>query len=158
MRACDEVLFFQRHGGADISKSRDLPHAGMESSLLHIGNFDVGFSGISPVFFVCGPGLKNSVKDLRQRIGVFAFSVFPSQVGIVAASAAAYAYYFMFCVATAFVCVFSQGASRAAAAWRAGAFVYIFRVEGVFVIACVFGQIATLMAAACANAFVCILR
>ena len=109
----------------------NLLRTGMKSSLL----------ASLPVFFVCGPGLKKSAKDLCQRIGVFAFSVSPSQVGIVAASAAAYGYYFMFSVATAFVCFFSQVASRAAAAWRAGAFVYIFCVEGVFLIACVFGQI-----------------
>ena len=58
MLACDEVLSFQRHSGADISMSWDLLHTGTESSLLHIDNFDVGFSGISPVFFVCGLGKK----------------------------------------------------------------------------------------------------
>ena len=129
MLACDEVLSFQRHSGADISMSRDLLHTGMESSLLYIDNFDVGFSGISLVFFVCGPGVKKSVKDVCQRIGVFAFSVSPSLV------------YFMFST-------FCQDASRAAAAWRACAFVYIFSVEGAVVFACVFGQIASLVAAA----------
>ena len=51
-----------------------------------------------------------------------------------AASAAAYAYCFVFSAATAFACVFSQVASLAAAAC-ANAFVYILRVEGVFNIA-----------------------
>ena len=129
--ACDEMLSFQRHSGSDISMSWVLLHTGMESSLLHIDNFDVGFSGIYPVCFVCGPGMNKSVKDVCQRMGVFAFSVSPSQVGIVAASAAAYGFYFMFSI----VC---QVARRAAAAWRAGAFVYIFCVEGVFVLVCVF--------------------
>ena len=55
MLACDEVLSFQRHIGSDISMSWVLLHTGMEGSLLHIDNFDVGFSGISPLFFVCGP-------------------------------------------------------------------------------------------------------
>ena len=50
-----------------------LLHTGMESSLLHIVNFDVGFSGISPVLFVCGPGMKKSVKDVCQRVDVFCF-------------------------------------------------------------------------------------
>ena len=121
--------------------SWDLLHTGMESSFLHIDNFDVGFSGISLVFFVCGLGMKKSVKDVCQRIGVFAFSVSPSQVGIAAASAAAFGYYFMFSVVY-------QDARRAAAARRPGAFVYIFCAEGVFVFACVFGQIASLVAAA----------
>ena len=94
-----------------------LLHTGMEGS---IDNFDVGFSGISPVFFVCGPGMKKSVKAVCQRMGVFAFSVSPSQVGIAAASAAG----------------------------RAGAFVYIFCLEGVFAFVCAFGQIASLVAAA----------
>ena len=58
-----------------------------------------------------------------------------------AASAADYGYYFMFSVD-------SKVASRAAAAWSAGAFVYIFCVEGVFVFTCVFGQISSLVAAA----------
>ena len=140
MLACDDVLSFQRQSGSDISRSWVL-HNGMESSLLHIDNFDLGFSGISPVFFVCGPGMKKSVKDVCQRMGVFAFNVFPLQVGIAAASAAAYRFYFMFSI-------FCQVESRAAAAWRAGAFVYIFCVEGAFVFACAFGQIASLVAAA----------
>ena len=134
---CDAGL---RRCVVDISRSWVLPHNGMESYLLHIDNFDVGFSGISPVFFVCGPGMKKSVKDVCQRIDVFAFSA-PSQVGIAAASAAAYRLYFMFST-------FCQDASRAAASWRAGAFVYIFCVEGVFVLGCAFGQIVSLVAAA----------
>ena len=141
MLACDEVLSSQRHSGSNISMSWVLLHTGIESSLLHIDNFDVGFSGISPVFFVCGPGMKKGVKDVCQRMGVFAFSVSPKQVGIAAASAAAYGFYFMFSI----VC---QVACRAAAAWRAGAFVYIFCLEGVFVFVCAFGQIASLVAAA----------
>ena len=131
MLACDEMLSFQRHSGSDISMMWVLLHTRMESSLLHIDNFDVGFSGIYLVFFVCGPGMKKSVKDVCLRMGVFAFSVSPSRDGIAAASAAAYGFYFMFSI----VC---QVASRAAAAWRAGAFVYIFSVEGVFVLVCVF--------------------
>ena len=108
---CDDVLFFQRHGGADISKSRD-PFAHWNGEFFASHNFGVGFSCISPVFFVCGPGLRKNVKDyLCQRMGVFAFSVFPSQVGIVAASAAASGSCFMFSVV-------SQVASGAAAAWR----------------------------------------
>ena len=73
--------------------------------------------------------------------GVLALTYARSWVGIAAASAAAYGFYCMFLI----VC---QVASRAAAAWRAGAFVYIFCLEGVFVFACAFGQIASFVAAA----------
>ena len=32
MLACDDGLFFLRHGGADIDKGRDLLHSGIESA------------------------------------------------------------------------------------------------------------------------------
>ena len=130
------------HGVLALTYARSwvLLHTGMESSLLHIVNVDFGFSGISPVLFVCGPGMKKSVKDVCQRIDVCAFSA-PSQVGIAAASAAASRLFFMFST-------FCQDASRAAAAWRAGAFVYLFCLEGVFELTCAFGQIVSIVAAA----------
>ena len=43
-------------------------------------------------------GMKKSVKDVCQRVGVFDFSVSPSQVGITAASAAAYGFHSMFSI------------------------------------------------------------
>ena len=120
MLACDKGLFFLRHGGAGTDKGQDPLHTGMVSSLLHIDTLDVGSFGVSSVFCVCGLGLKKCVKDLCQLRGIIAC---PSQVGIVAVTAAAFVCPCVVSVATAFASVLWQPCAAAAAS--AGAFVYI---------------------------------